>query len=242
MRTTNTASRVTKTPSDYILTTICNSISSHSAEEHFLSLLQDCPTFSSRLLLSHWLTDSRFLACIFQDNCPFFSPKIAIDFQDFRLRHNLIKLPFAFIIVWRYFVASIWSWSWISWILTRAHEFHRVTTESRPSKSRLKMRMSFVLTLLWVRNEDNSVRITITRGRYRRHRSKTVAHRTSTAKMIIIIELNRMKRFKRNYESRNGVRVAIQSMNGNKSPEQRLNLSRSWHKGHSHAYNTSFFI
>jgi hypothetical protein len=28
----------------------------------------------------------------------------------------------------------------------------------------------------------------------------------------------------------------------NKSPEQRLNLSRSWHKGHSHAYNTSFFI
>ncbi len=22
----------------------------------------------------------------------------------------------------------------------------------------------------------------------------------------------------------------------------RLNLSRSWHKGHSHAYNTSFFI
>ena len=28
----------------------------------------------------------------------------------------------------------------------------------------------------------------------------------------------------------------------NKSPERRLNLSRSWHKGHSHAYNTSFFI
>jgi hypothetical protein len=28
----------------------------------------------------------------------------------------------------------------------------------------------------------------------------------------------------------------------NKSPEQRLNLSRSWHKGHSRAYNTSFFI
>lgn len=24
----------------------------------------------------------------------------------------------------------------------------------------------------------------------------------------------------------------------NKSPERRLNLSRSWHKGHSHAYNT----
>ena len=28
----------------------------------------------------------------------------------------------------------------------------------------------------------------------------------------------------------------------NKSPEQRLNLSRSWHRGHSHTYNTSFFI
>jgi hypothetical protein len=28
----------------------------------------------------------------------------------------------------------------------------------------------------------------------------------------------------------------------NKSPERRLNLSRSWHKGHSHTYNTSFFI
>jgi hypothetical protein len=27
-----------------------------------------------------------------------------------------------------------------------------------------------------------------------------------------------------------------------KSPEQRLNLSGSWHKGHSHAYNTSFSI
>ena len=26
----------------------------------------------------------------------------------------------------------------------------------------------------------------------------------------------------------------------NKSGEQRLNLNRSWHKDHSHAYNTSF--
>ena len=29
---------------------------------------------------------------------------------------------------------------------------------------------------------------------------------------------------------------------GNKSEEQRLNLNRSWHKGHSHAYNTLFYI
>ena len=28
----------------------------------------------------------------------------------------------------------------------------------------------------------------------------------------------------------------------NKSLEQRLSLSRSWHKGHSHAYNTPFSI
>jgi hypothetical protein len=27
-----------------------------------------------------------------------------------------------------------------------------------------------------------------------------------------------------------------------KSPEQRLNLNRSWHKGHSHAYNTPFLF
>ena len=29
---------------------------------------------------------------------------------------------------------------------------------------------------------------------------------------------------------------------GNKSEEQRLNLNRSWHRGHSHAYNTSFYV
>ena len=29
---------------------------------------------------------------------------------------------------------------------------------------------------------------------------------------------------------------------GNKSSEHRLNLSRSWHKGHSHAYNTLFHL
>jgi hypothetical protein len=29
---------------------------------------------------------------------------------------------------------------------------------------------------------------------------------------------------------------------GNKSPERRLNLNGSWHKGHSHAYNTPFYI
>ena len=28
----------------------------------------------------------------------------------------------------------------------------------------------------------------------------------------------------------------------NKSEEQRLNLNRSWHRGHSHAYNTSFYV
>ena len=28
----------------------------------------------------------------------------------------------------------------------------------------------------------------------------------------------------------------------NKSAEPRLNLNRSWHKGHSHAYNTQFYI
>ena len=30
----------------------------------------------------------------------------------------------------------------------------------------------------------------------------------------------------------------IEKSESNKSPERRLNLSRSWHKGHSHAYNT----
>ena len=31
-------------------------------------------------------------------------------------------------------------------------------------------------------------------------------------------------------------------MSLNKSLEQELNLSRSWHKGHSHAYNTPFLF
>ena len=32
----------------------------------------------------------------------------------------------------------------------------------------------------------------------------------------------------------------IKKKRRNKSGEQRLNLNRSWHKDHSHAYNTSF--
>ncbi len=37
-------------------------------------------------------------------------------------------------------------------------------------------------------------------------------------------------------------RKSCENLFENKSPELRLNLSRSWHKGHSHTYNTSFLF
>ena len=38
------------------------------------------------------------------------------------------------------------------------------------------------------------------------------------------------------------VRKEGESCISNKSSERRLNLSRSWHKGHSHTYNTPFYL
>jgi hypothetical protein len=38
------------------------------------------------------------------------------------------------------------------------------------------------------------------------------------------------------------VTLKEKKVKGNKSSERGLNLSGSWHKGHSHAYNTLFFI
>ncbi len=38
------------------------------------------------------------------------------------------------------------------------------------------------------------------------------------------------------------IRLGKKKKKRDKSPEQRLNLSRSWHKGHSHTYNTLFPI